>query len=337
MKTFTCANDATHTYTEVVPATGEHTWDDGVVTTEPTCTEKGEKTLTCTVCGATETAEIPANGHTFDEDGDYKAPTCTEDGYSNGKCTVCGETQDGVVLPATGHNYESVVTTEPTCETEGVKTWTCANCGDSYTESIAALGHTWGEWVVVKEPTDDEDGEQQRTCAVCGEIETKVISAKVTYIMTTCSKGIRFRDMENPVTDYWYMFTPIDLSVDGEQTFDLIAGNIHKIGTVTVLVQDGTVTVTYQLTNRWDIEVYDEFMTILPSLADVTELDFETMAGYNYGEAISIEEQLGGDTKVLLVLRNLVTYTEGIYGVEYFDYDGEEYLTYAEELKLLMD
>jgi len=178
---------------------------------------------------------------------------------------------------------------------------------------------------------------QDRVCSDCGTVESAPIQTKTVYVMTLCSEGIRFRDLENPVTDYWYMFTPIDLSVDGEQTYDLIAGNIHKIGTVTVLVKEGTVTVTYKLINRRDIMVFEEFMTFLPTLADVTELDFENMTGYEYGEAISIQEQLGGDTKVLLVMRNLATYTEGISGIEYFDYDGEEYLTYAEELKLLMD
>ena len=37
-----------------------HTWDNGTITAEPTCTEKGEKTYTCTVCSATKTEEIAA-------------------------------------------------------------------------------------------------------------------------------------------------------------------------------------------------------------------------------------------------------------------------------------
>ncbi|MBQ6165644.1 MAG: fibronectin type III domain-containing protein, partial [Clostridia bacterium] len=43
---------------EVIPATGEHTWDDGVVTTAATTTAEGVKTFTCTVCGETMTEEI---------------------------------------------------------------------------------------------------------------------------------------------------------------------------------------------------------------------------------------------------------------------------------------
>ena len=60
----------------VIPATG-HTFGEWTVTTEPGCTEPGEKTRSCTECGETETAEVPATGHT----------------YEDGTCTGCGETQ----------------------------------------------------------------------------------------------------------------------------------------------------------------------------------------------------------------------------------------------------
>ena len=380
VKTATCANDAAHTKTEKIAATGEHVWDAGTVTTEPTCEKEGVKTFKCTTtgCTKTKTEKIDALGHKYEEGADYKAPTCTEEGYSNGVCTVCGKKQNGEKIPALGHKYESAVTTAPTCEKDGVETFTCKNdashtytksikkLGHDYdegvvttaptcdeagvktftckndashtkTQAIKALGHKWSKWVVTKEPTEDVDGEQQRTCETCGKVEIKAVSAKTTFIMTTCTEGIRFRDLENPVTDYWYMFTPIDLSVDGEQTFDMIAGNIHKIGTVTVVVKEGTVTVTYKLVNRAEIELFEEFMTILPSLEGITELDFEALTNYAYGEAISIEEQLGGDTKVLLLTRNLVRYVEGFPGMEMFNNDGEAYLTYVEELKQLMD
>ena len=36
-----------------------HNWDEGVVTKEPTCTETGIKTYTCTECNGTKTEEIP--------------------------------------------------------------------------------------------------------------------------------------------------------------------------------------------------------------------------------------------------------------------------------------
>lgn len=44
---------------EVIPATG-HKWNNGTVTKQPTATEDGEKTFTCTVCGKTKTEKINA-------------------------------------------------------------------------------------------------------------------------------------------------------------------------------------------------------------------------------------------------------------------------------------
>lgn len=53
-------SDETHIYDKA-----PHTWDEGVVTTEPCCgTEtNGVKTYTCTVCSATKTEEIPYEHH----------------------------------------------------------------------------------------------------------------------------------------------------------------------------------------------------------------------------------------------------------------------------------
>ena len=46
---------------------GEHSWGSGVVTKEPTCTEPGEETLTCSVCGATLVGSpVAPKGHAFD-------------------------------------------------------------------------------------------------------------------------------------------------------------------------------------------------------------------------------------------------------------------------------
>ena len=46
---------------EEIPAT-DHKWDNGKVTKEPTATEDGVKTFTCTACGETKTEAIPETG-----------------------------------------------------------------------------------------------------------------------------------------------------------------------------------------------------------------------------------------------------------------------------------
>lgn len=55
----------------------EHTWNEGEVTTPATCTEKGVRTYTCTICGETKAEEITATGHEFDEEGKCTHTGCT--------------------------------------------------------------------------------------------------------------------------------------------------------------------------------------------------------------------------------------------------------------------
>ena len=62
-----------------------HTWDSGNITKEPTCTAKGEKTYTCTVCKATKTEEIATTEHTFSDK--WKS----DDTHHWHKCENCDE------------------------------------------------------------------------------------------------------------------------------------------------------------------------------------------------------------------------------------------------------
>ena len=196
--------------------TCQHVWDNGKVTKEPTETETGVKTFTCTRCGETKTETIPKLTHEHSYKAVVTAPTCTEKGYTthtcacgdsyvdtytnalghawdNGKvtkeptetetgvktftCTRCGETKTEVI-PALSHehSYKAVVTA-PTCTEKGYTTHTCA-CGDSYVDTyVDALGHAWDSGKVTKPATETEDGVKTFTCTRCGETKTEVIPA----------------------------------------------------------------------------------------------------------------------------------------------------------------
>ncbi len=87
------------------PCFNGHTWNDGVVTKAPTCTEAGSAKYTCTVCGETTNTPIPALGHSWN-DGVTTQPTCTEAGATVYTCTACGATRTDAIDPL-GHNYGS--------------------------------------------------------------------------------------------------------------------------------------------------------------------------------------------------------------------------------------
>ena len=96
------ADYALELYVKTTDAPHVHTWDEGKVTTEPTCTKAGVKTYTCTVCKETKTEAIAALGHKWDDGKVTKAATCTEAGVKTYTCTVCKETKTEAIA-ALGH------------------------------------------------------------------------------------------------------------------------------------------------------------------------------------------------------------------------------------------
>ncbi|MCD8006562.1 MAG: hypothetical protein LUF29_06265, partial [Oscillospiraceae bacterium] len=122
-----------------------HTWNEGEVVTEATCGENGEKLYTCSVCGDTYTEVIPATGQHTTEIQNAKDATCTEDGYTGDEvCTVCGETiTTGETIPATGHTTEIQNAKDATCVEEGYTgDEVCTVCGETINagETIPATG-----------------------------------------------------------------------------------------------------------------------------------------------------------------------------------------------------
>ena len=132
-----------------------HDWSDWTVTTEATCTEKGERIRTCKRdgCDATDTVDIPANGHTEVTDAAVE-PTCTVPGKTEGKhCSVCNAILVAQTeIPAKGHTWTAASCTEPR---------TCSVC--SATDGNP-LGHDWSDWTVTNEATCTEKGEKTRSC-----------------------------------------------------------------------------------------------------------------------------------------------------------------------------
>lgn len=180
----------------------DHTFDAGVVTTQPTEAAEGVKTLTCTVCGYQKTEPVPQLEHTFDM-GNWKF-----DEQTHWHPATCAHTD--LKKDEAEHTWnEGVITTHPTETTEGVKTYTCTVCGNTKTAKIGMLdhkhtfdmtkwsynaenhwhpatcGHTdekkdlgahvWNEGVVTTQPTETTEGVKTYTCTTCGNTKTATI------------------------------------------------------------------------------------------------------------------------------------------------------------------
>ena len=165
---------------KTIAKTTEHTWDAGKVTKAATCTEKGLKLYTCTVCDKVRTEEIPATGHQHTEVRNVKEATCTKAGYTGDTyCKDCGEKiSSGEVIAKLAHTWdEGNITKEADCKETGVMTYTCHKCGATKTEDIPRTEHTWDEGEVTTAPTCTKPGVRTYTCSVCKATRTEVIKA----------------------------------------------------------------------------------------------------------------------------------------------------------------
>ena len=157
---------------------GAHVWDEGQVTTAPTCTTVGEKTTTCTICGATTIAEVPVVEHTEVEI-EAVAPTCTVAGSTAGtKCSVCGEVLVAPTEVPAAHTplaavAENVV--ESTCTVAGSyeSVVYCSACDVELSRETVALELAPHAQVLdaFKAATCTETGLTKGShCDICGEV-----------------------------------------------------------------------------------------------------------------------------------------------------------------------
>ena len=199
-----CEDTATCTKAEcgyVKPA-GQHSWNDGEVTTPATCTTDGVKTYTCKVCSETKTEPIKASGHSLTKV-EAVAATCTEGGNNEYyTCSVCkkvfkaDKTTETTVadetLAALGHKLTKTEAKAATCTEPGnSEYYTCGNCGKFFSDEAGkteiakdswvtdALGHDFtGAWV-----NTDAAGHYHK-CTRCDVTDTVV---KHTYSGKPCT------------------------------------------------------------------------------------------------------------------------------------------------------
>ena len=121
-----------------------HTWDNGTITTAPTCTKAGEETYSCTKCGATKIEPIPATGHSWKSDWTSDA---THHWYE------CDNKNCDVTDNAGKKGYAEHSGGKATCTQNAV----CEICKESY-GSLDPNNHTDLKHVDAKAATAAEEG-----------------------------------------------------------------------------------------------------------------------------------------------------------------------------------
>ncbi len=188
--TYNSTSAKIYLYEKVTSGDHEHSWDEGTITTQPTCTEDGVKTFTCTECGETKTEVIEALGH------DWSAPTYSWSDDNSRVTAIRTCKHDTSHMETETADTTSEVTKAPTCETKGETTYTAEFENTAFekqisvVEDIPATGHDWGE------PTYEwsEDLSSVTATRVCkndaSHVETE--TADATYAVTkaaTCTSA----------------------------------------------------------------------------------------------------------------------------------------------------
>lgn len=136
--------------------TERHIYDEGVITTLPTCSKQGVKTFTC-VCGHEKTESVDVTEHSFGSDYNY------DNSFHWHSCSECNSVDyDSRVR----HNFDEGIVDEPaTCSSTGRMVYTCQTCYATKTEIIAKISHNY------KTTYDANSTYHYHTCSNCGEMD----------------------------------------------------------------------------------------------------------------------------------------------------------------------
>lgn len=189
-----------------------HTWTEKV-TTEPTCTEAGEKTFTC-VCGATKKEAISATGHDF---------------RNNGICK-CGEKAPEVVAMETAWSQMNQALTGITGNNDQ-QLVTAAQNGTEYTlllnvDAIQSGSQAFGDDLLnglatkLKDALDARFGDYALTVAGQKVYEGKGFqNTALKNALFSVADGFFYNLGEMKVEDGVYTYKTVDAKVQGENTY----------------------------------------------------------------------------------------------------------------------
>ena len=155
-----------------------HTWDNGTITTAPTCSKAGEETYSCTKCGATKIEPIPATGHrwksNWTSDATHHWHECANEscdvtdnagknGYAehsggkatctqNAVCEIC-KASYGSLDPNNHTDLKHIDAKAATAAEEGnIAYWYCDGCKKYFSDAAAIKEITKAATVTAKLP-----------------------------------------------------------------------------------------------------------------------------------------------------------------------------------------
>lgn len=153
------------------------------------------------------------------------------------------------------------------------------------------------------------------------------------------SEGPLFLSFRADLTDELYMFTPMDLAMDGEYRFPLIGSSLQVIGEAKVEVKSGMAIVTYLTVNGVKVDEKNEFFTFFPDIRGVSSVKPSQLqqVKLRFGIPYSVAGWLNSDSKVLLYINCPVSYKTDLKGLAPFAFEDPAYIQRVIEALALMD
>lgn len=153
------------------------------------------------------------------------------------------------------------------------------------------------------------------------------------------SEGPLFLSFRAKLTDKLYMFTPMDLSIDGEYRFPLVGSSLQVVGEATVMVQNGMTIVTYQVINGVQVNEKEEFFTFFPDILSVPSVERSKLQDVKlkFGFPYSVPNWLNSDPKALLYINCPISYKTSLKGLSPFSFEDPAYIKRVIAFVLLMD
>ena len=183
---------------------GPHDWDNGQVTTQPTCTNAGEKTFTCNECGRKKTEQIDATGHSWKQewnsDETHHWHECAngcdaKDAYAehadadkNHVCDTCGKVLSECADDNKDHKCDYCGKTLSECADDN-KDHKCDYCGKTLSECADTDKDHKCDYCgkVLSECADDN---KDHKCDYCGKVLSECADDNKDHKCDYCGKTI---------------------------------------------------------------------------------------------------------------------------------------------------
>lgn len=158
---YTCSHCG-ETYRSDYTAPVGHTFGEGTVTKEATCTAEGEMKYACS-CGNSHTVVIVKTEHDMTDT--ITGATCTEMGYTTHKCAHCDYSYIDSYTSTAAHSLKNTIT-DATCTDFGYTTHRCEHCDYSYIDNYRSpASHSLKS--TVTDPTCIQMGYTTHKCEHC--------------------------------------------------------------------------------------------------------------------------------------------------------------------------